>query len=164
VQSFKLSNLSHILAVSGAQISYIILGITYLINKSRLSKRKTNIFIIFAIVLFMAVTGFTASVVRASIMGIVVLGGKIFYRKSDIWTSIAFSLLIILVQNPLTINNIGLQLSYLGTIGIILFYKRIENILLNVAPTKTNKVMQLLVQRSSSYTICTNLFNSNNGI
>jgi len=163
VQSFKLSNLSHILAVSGAQISYIILGITYLVDKSRLSKRKTNIFVIFAIVLFMAVTGFTASVVRASIMGIVVLGGKIFYRKSDIWTSIAFSLLIILAQNPMTINDIGLQLSYLGTIGIILFYKHIEHILLNVV-TKTNKVMQLLVQRSSSYIICTNLFNSNNGI
>lgn len=136
IESFKTSSLSHILAVSGAHTSYIILGITYLLNRSKLSKKKTNISVIIILIIFMTITGFTPSVVRACIMGILLLGSKIFHRKQDIWTAISLSLLIILVENPFSINDIGLQLSYVGTIGIILFNKNIEEIL---SKTKINQ-------------------------
>jgi competence protein ComEC len=136
IKSFKTSSLSHILAVSGAHTSYIILGITYLLNRSKLSKKKTNISVILVLLVFMTITGFTPSFVRACIMGILLLGSKIFYRKQDIWTSIFLSLLIILIENPFSISDIGLQLSYVGTIGIILFNKNIEEIL---SKTKINQ-------------------------
>jgi len=132
INNFKVSSLSYMLAVAGAQTSYIILGATYLFNKSKLSKRKTNIIIIIMLLLFMAITGFSPSVVRACIMGCLLLGSKIFYRKSDFWTNMAFSLLLTMISNPFAINDIGLQLSYMGTIGIILFSKNIENILKNI--------------------------------
>lgn len=53
----------------------------------------------------------------------------LFYRKLDIATSISVSLLISLINNPFCINNNGLLLSYGGTIGIVLFEKKFEEIL-----------------------------------
>jgi len=50
-----------------------------------------------------------------------------FYRKSDIITNISFSLLIILIQNPFSIMNVGLILSFVATIGIIMFYEKLNN-------------------------------------
>jgi len=121
---FRISNISHVLAVSGMHISYIILGINLLIKKS-LGKIKNKVVIIIALILYMFITGFSPSIVRASIMGILVTFSGIIHRKNDIWNSIGISLLIILIYNPFLITNIGLQFSYLGTIGIILFYNNV---------------------------------------
>lgn len=71
----------------------------------------------------MFITGFTPSVVRATIMGVLMLGSGVLHRKNDIWTSIALSLLIILIYNPFLITSLSVLLSYGGTIGIISFNK-----------------------------------------
>ena len=57
-------------------------------------------------------------------MGGVFLFSKIVFRKTDNLTNISLSLLIILLLNPFEVKDIGLQLSFLGTIGIILFSKK----------------------------------------
>lgn len=124
-EAFKQSNISHILAVSGMHISYIILAVSMLAIKScgkKLAPKTTIVFII----AYMFITNFTPSVTRAGIMGIVVLLAKITHNKSDIWTSISISLLIILIYNPYLITNAGVLLSYGGTIGIIIFQKSIN--------------------------------------
>ena len=132
-EDFRISNISHILAVSGMHITYVIIGIKILFQ-SKLGKRKTKFIIIIFLLLYMCITGFTPSIVRASIMGILVIGAEILHRKNDIWNSIALSLLLILFYNPFLIMNIGLQFSYLGTIGIIVFH---ENILKYLKSIKT---------------------------
>ena len=121
-ESFKISSLSHILAVSGMQVTYIITAM-YIIFNNLLGKRKTKIVIIIILIFYTILTGFSPSIVRASIMGILIMGAGLFYRKNDIWNSIAISLLLMLIYNPFLITNVGLQLSYLGTIGIILLNK-----------------------------------------
>ena len=130
-EAFKISSLSHVLAVSGMQVTYIISGM-YFLFKSSLGKRKTQIIIIITLIFYTALTGFSPSIVRASIMGILIMGAGLVYRKNDIWTSIFLSLLIMLFYNPFLITNVGLQLSYLGTIGIVLFNKTVLQILKNI--------------------------------
>lgn len=127
IESFRTANLSHILAVSGAHTSYIILGITYLISKSKTPKRIGYIITIINLLIFIIITGASYSVVRACIMAIVVIGAKICYRKESFFTSICISLIIILIQNPFAINDIGLKLSFMGTVGIVIFNKSITN-------------------------------------
>ncbi len=127
IESFRTANLSHILAVSGAHTSYIILGITYLISKSKTPKRIGYIITIINLLIFIIITGASYSVVRACIMAIVVIGAKICYRKENFFTSICISLIIILIQNPFAINDIGLKLSFMGTAGIVIFNKSITN-------------------------------------
>lgn len=65
-------------------------------------------------------------------MGGVFLFSKIVFRKTDNLTNISLSLLIILLLNPFAVKDIGLQLSFLGTIGIIAFSKNIKEILMKI--------------------------------
>ena len=126
--NFKIANISHVLAISGMHITYIVMGIELLLKRG-IGKRKTRIITIIVLVIYMFITGFSPSVVRASLMGIIMLISKLIHRKNDIWTSISLSLLILLIYNPFLILNVGLQLSYLGTIGIVCFNKNIYNFL-----------------------------------
>lgn len=121
-ENFQISNMAHILAVSGMHVSYIIISINLLI-KNKIGKRKTKYILIIFLVFYMFITGFAPSIVRATIMGVLIIFSEIIYKKNDIWTSISISLFIILIYNPFLILNIGLKLSYLGTISIIVFNK-----------------------------------------
>ncbi len=125
-ERFKTSNLSHMLAVSGAHVSYIILGLTYVLQNSIIGKKNEKIVCIIFLLFFMAITNFTPSVTRACIMAVLTLFSGIIYRKSDVYTNISVAALITLIFNPYNLLDLGFQLSYGGTIGIIIFIKRIQ--------------------------------------
>lgn len=124
-ENFRDSNLSHILAVSGANVSYIIVSITYIFNKMCLRKRLSKIISIILLILFMLLTGCTSSVNRACIMAILMLIAELLYRKSDVYNNLAISALILLIINPSSLLDIGFQLSYMGTIGIVFLHDKI---------------------------------------
>ena len=126
-EDFRISNISHILAVSGMHVNYIILGMNFLL-KPLFGKRRTRKITIIFLVFYMFITGFSASIVRAGVMGIIIILGKLIHRKEDTWTSISISLLILLINNPFSILNISLQLSFAGTMGLVLFNKKIPGI------------------------------------
>lgn len=149
-ESFRNSNISHILAVSGMHVAYIILGIN-LLFRTGLGKRQTRYLVILVLICYMFLTGFSPSIVRAAIMGIIVTLGGIFHRKNDIWTSISFSLLLLLLQNPFAITSIGLQLSYLGTIGIIVFHSKVLNFLKRIN-IKNPKIKYAIPKKLTSIT------------
>lgn len=130
-ENFRSASMSHILAVSGLHVTYVILGVS-LILKNTIGKKVTYILSIIILVMYMFITNFSPSVTRAGIMGIIMLFSKIIYRKNDIYTSISISLLLILIYNPFLIQNLGLLLSYGGVIGIVLFNKNILKILKNI--------------------------------
>ncbi len=137
-ESFSNCNVSHILAVSGMHISYIILGISIVLKY--IGKRKSKIITIILLIMYMFITGFSPSIVRSGIMGILMLISYLIYRKNDIWTSISISMLCILIYNPFLIENIGLILSYIGTLGIIIFQKNIYNLLEKVKILKRKNI------------------------
>ena len=125
---FREAGMAHILAVSGMHISYLILFSLFILKKV-FERRTANIITIILIVGYMMITGFSSSIARAGIMGIILLFSEVFYRKNDIATSISLSLLIMLAVNPYLILDVGLQLSYAGTIGIILLRNPLLKIL-----------------------------------
>ena len=137
-ESFSNCNVSHILAVSGMHISYIILGISIVLKY--IGKRKSKIITIILLIMYMFITGFSPSIVRSGIMGILMLTSYLIYRKNDIWTSISISMLCILIYNPFLIENIGLILSYIGTLGIIIFQKNIYDLLEKVKILKRKNI------------------------
>ena len=103
-EQFQIANISHVLAVSGMHVVYIIMGIEIFFRKW-LGKRKVKYIMILAVIFYVSITGATSSIVRAGIMGILSILSFLVYRKKDIWTSIAFSLLCILIQNPYAITR-----------------------------------------------------------
>jgi len=93
----------------------------------------------------MFITNFTASVIRACIMGIISILANLFYRKNDSITSLSLSLLIALIINPFSIYDTGFKLSYLATAGIILFYNNIAKIFTKILNNKIAKMMSVCV-------------------
>lgn len=122
IENFRKASLSHVLAISGAHFSYIILAIT-LMSKALRRKRMSKILLIIIIIFFMKLTGDSPSVMRAGIMCIVGAIASLTKRKNDVLNSIAISLLIQIIINPYVIFDMGLILSYSGVIGIIYLYK-----------------------------------------
>lgn len=125
--AFSKAGLTHIMVASGMNVAFIILPFTFIFKKLRLSRFKANIITIFVLVLFVFVTGFSASVVRAVIMGIIILAGRIIMREPEIYTSISASALILLIINPYTLFDIGFQLSFGAPLSLVMFYPQIKS-------------------------------------
>lgn len=105
----------------------IIIGITTLLKKIKLSKYKINIICGIFLILFMFLTGFTPSVVRACIMAGLGIIAEIVHRKNNVLNSMCLALFITLIYNPYNIRNISVLLSYGGVIGIVFFLKPVTS-------------------------------------
>lgn len=124
VEYFRNSSLSHVLAISGAHLSYIILGILILTRKLK-NKRLSQFLTIIGIMFFVLLTGMSPSVLRAGLMSIIPIIASILKRKNDFYTTMCFSILLQMILNPFVIFDIGFILSYSGVLGIVLFYNTI---------------------------------------
>lgn len=125
-KAFSKANLSHVLAISGMHVGIIILAMEF--SFKRIDKRKGKYFFICTLILFSQLTGGSASVIRAVIMSSIMIVSKLVYRKSDVLNNISISALVILNLNPYNILDLGFQLSFLGTVGIVLFEPKIGQI------------------------------------
>lgn len=121
--AFRLSGVSHVIAVSGLHVS-ILLGFVYLITGRR--RVLTSVIGIPVVLIFAAIAGFTPSIVRASIMQIVVMLAMLFNREYDPPSSLSFAALTMLVINPMVITSVSFQLSVGCMAGIFLFAERIR--------------------------------------
>ena len=132
-EDFRNSNLTHMLAVSGLHVSYVLLGVNYIITKVKIHKKLSKIIVMLLILFFILVTGATPSVLRAGTMTIYLIIGCIFYRRISVFSSLNLSLLVIIIMNPYCLFDVGLQLSYAGTIGIVYLYPIIKEKIYNKA-------------------------------
>ena len=123
-ENFRNANLSHVLAISGAHLSYIILGISLIMKKLK-NKRLSQFITIVCVMFFVVLTGMSASVTRAGLMCIIPIIASILKRKNDFYTTMCLSILIQIFINPYVIFDIGFILSYAGVLGIVIFYKTI---------------------------------------
>jgi len=109
---------SHIVVVSGMHIT-VLLGLLSLLLtpvKSSLIKGITALLAMAALLLFF---GFTASVVRACVMGALVFFGKLFYYEHDGATSLSAAAVLILIFSPSAVKNISFQLSFACCLAIV---------------------------------------------
>lgn len=118
---FKLTGLSHILAISGMHVA-ILTGFLVLLLGG--IPRWIRFGLIAGIlVVFALLVGASASVVRAVIMGIVTLLALTNFRQSNTFNALCLAGLLLLIFNPkLLIFDIGFQLSFLAVSGIVWFY------------------------------------------
>lgn len=152
-QDFSTSNISHVLAVSGMHISYIIFLITNSTQKI-LGKRKSKIIASIVLIIYMFITGFSISVVRASIMGILTCMAFVVYRKSDTLNNISIAVLITLINNPYSIISVSFLLTYGGTLGILYFKPIVEKMIKNIKIRNRRwKYIFIKIQRKSEKVI-----------
>lgn len=117
--SFNRVGISHLLAVSGYHMAVIVNFMFVLLGFLKIPKKLSNILIMFIAILFMALTGFSSSIMRAGIMYIIYLFGKIISRKTDSLNSLGLATFLICIVNPFSAGDVGLLLSVSATLGII---------------------------------------------
>lgn len=119
---FARTGTTHILAISGLHVTILVAALFFvlrLVPGPRLMPYGLTIILILGYVLL---TGASASVVRAGIMGVVLLTGFVIERESDGVNSLSFAALLLLWINPNHLFGIGFQLSFLSVLAILLFY------------------------------------------
>ncbi|HAH19386.1 MAG: hypothetical protein A2Y00_09680 [Omnitrophica WOR_2 bacterium GWF2_43_52] len=127
--AFVRTGTSHIIAISGFNVG-IVAFVVLIILKALGIKRKPRYYLtIPLLIMHMYAVGASASVVRATIMAIIVLSGYLMERESQITNSLGLAALIILGANPLQLFDIGFQLSFVSVLGIVLLSGRIESFL-----------------------------------
>jgi competence protein ComEC len=114
---FKRAGLAHALAASGAQVSMLI-GLVLTLTQ-RLPNRIRFGLGIGVLLLYVGLTGLEAAVLRAAVMGFVVLFAMSAERKVKPLGSLLFAATLLLLFNPLWIWNLGFQLSFLATLGLL---------------------------------------------
>lgn len=110
----------HVLAVSGLHVGFIALIIIILLGRINLFLR--SIITMIALFLFLIITGAQPSVIRAVIMGTVIILSFMFVRGTNIFNSLALAALIILLMKPGQLFSPGFQLSFSAVWGIAVFY------------------------------------------
>lgn len=118
--SFAHSGLLHILAASGMNVA-LIYGIWFFIlRRLRAPFNFTVMSGIFVVIFYSLMTGLGPSVVRAAIMLIFVLVGKLIDRDAHSISLLSFVALLMLIYNPAYINDVGFQLSFMVTFGLLI--------------------------------------------
>ena len=127
-RSFQVTGIRHVIAVSGLHVS-ILYGLIYMFFGDR---RVWNVVLGFPLLfVFAAVAGFTPSIVRACVMQALLILVLFFDREEDPLTALAFSALLILAINPMSITAVSFQLSASCTLGIILFGRKLKDYFLS---------------------------------
>ena len=124
--AFKLSGISHIIAVSGLHVTILFTLINMLCFKRRWLVAVVGIPVL---MLFAAMAGFSPSISRACIMQCLMIVAMLLNREYDGPTELAFSCLVMLLANPLAITSVSFLLSVGCMTGIFLFNPRISDYL-----------------------------------
>ncbi len=126
---FSKAGISHITAVSGYNVSIIVSILSGVFLKIGVNRFKIFYFLLIFLFLFVLFTGATASVIRAAIMGACSLMALQFGRISSGVLLLFFVGFVMVLSNPLIlIYDVGFELSFLATFGILFFKPILDNV------------------------------------
>ncbi|WMJ82324.1 ComEC/Rec2 family competence protein [Clostridium sp. MB40-C1] len=146
-ENFKELGISHIISVSGFHMALVY---SFL---QKIFGIEIGLILSFMYLLF---TGAKAATIRAYIMILILKLSKVVYRNYDSLSALALSALILLIIRPYYITNIGFALSFLATLGIILYNKKIQKALYKL-PKKINESLSITLSSqvfSMPYVMC----------
>jgi competence protein ComEC len=119
-EAFNRTGTSHVIAISGANIIVVIRVLMGLL-KPPLGERRAGWVTVVGIGFYTVLVGADPAVVRAAIMGSMALLAAQGGRRAYGLTLLAFAIWLMTLWNPLTLWDIGFQLSVAATAGLILF-------------------------------------------
>ena len=119
-QAFKNTGTAHIIAISGFNIS-IIAGIFFVFFSRFFGERRGAVVAILGIALYTFIVGADAAVVRAAVMGSLALFAKQVGRRQFALNTLLAVAFAMTLWNPLFVWDVGFQLSFFATLGLILY-------------------------------------------
>jgi competence protein ComEC len=145
-EKFSQTGLSHIMAISGTNISILAAAVMILLLGVGLSRQRAfwlaSLFLFFYVIL----VGAPASAMRAGVMGFLVLWAMKLGRLNKLTNSLILAAAILFLINPrLLRDDIGFQLSFLAVLGMIYFPSIFESWLKKIVnPEKVPKFLKII--------------------
>ncbi len=119
-QAFKDTGTAHIIAISGFNIA-IIAGLFFTLFSRLFGQARGSLVAMVGIGLYTFLVGADAAVVRAAIMGSLSLLARLFGRRNDGLNALLVSAALMTLVNPYTPWDVGFQLLFFATLGLILY-------------------------------------------
>jgi len=129
-QAFARAGLSHIMAVSGLHVGLVIAPFWLIIPFFWIRKHGTKIglaLLVLILVFYAGLTGFSAPVLRASVMAVLLTYGKLFSKSADSINLMGVAALVILIFDPKQLFEVGFQLSFSAVLIILLVLPVIQS-------------------------------------
>ncbi|MBL8051659.1 MAG: ComEC/Rec2 family competence protein, partial [Anaerolineales bacterium] len=125
-EAFKNTGTAHIIAISGFNIA-IIAGVLFSTFKYIFNERISALLAIFGIFFYAFLVGGDSAVMRAAFMGSISLFARQVGRRNAGLNALAVVALIMALINPLVLWDVGFQLSFFATLGLILYAEPFSN-------------------------------------
>lgn len=124
-RSLQRAGLYHLFAISGAHIAIISFLLFSVFRLFRVPTRTSFLLLIFFLIFYAFLVEGRPSVMRATIMTLAFLFGKLIWRDVNLINTISMSAFILLLINPLSLFSLGFELTFAATFSIILFFPKI---------------------------------------
>jgi len=145
VNIFRRTGLTHIMAVSGFNVSILALGLGYVLFACGFSRRIVFSLTTITIIVYVVLVGLPASAIRAGVMSILMIYSLTVGRLARIINIIILTAAGTLIVNPLLLAaDIGWQLSFLALLGLIYLQPLINKVLEKILFKKLNWLSQIL--------------------
>lgn len=160
----NITGLRHVIAVSGTHVVILSSILMSLLLMFGLWRGQAIYFSLFFVACYVVLTGFAASGVRAGILGAVLLLAQKTGRMNTTSRAIIIAGALMLLQNPLLLlKDVGFQLSFLSSMGLIYFNPLVTS-LLKFVPEKIKELKSIAATTISAqvFTLPILVFNFGN--
>ncbi len=119
------AGLYHLIAISGAHIAIFSFLLFFLFRAIRIPIRLSYFLLIAFLLFYVLLVEGRPSVLRATIMTVAFLSGKLLWRDINLVNTLSFSAFFLLIANPSNLFAPGFQLTFTATLSILLFYPKV---------------------------------------
>ncbi len=124
-RSLQSAGIYHLFAISGAHIAIISFLLFSLFKIIQIPKRPSYLLLMLFLIIYALLVEGRPSVMRAIIMALAFLLGKIIWSDVNLINTLSLSAFILLLLNPFSLFSVGFQLTFAATLSIILFFPRV---------------------------------------
>lgn len=117
---FKVSGLAHLVAVSGAHLSFVVAFFSLLLRALKAPHALSSVLLLVLLLFYLLFTGAPVSAIRAAVMVFAALFAPFAKRRPDSCSSLMFCIVLFLCVDPSLSLSVSFALSALSTFGIVL--------------------------------------------
>lgn len=120
IESYRKNGISHLFALSGLHVSIFSILLMKILKKLKINEMKRYLIIFLFLILFSFITGFSPSILRASLLFFLLGINKVYYFHIKTINILYLVFIILSILNPFIIYNMSFLLSFSTTYFIIL--------------------------------------------